>query len=77
MKIQKSWITEKENKTMKWNGERNGGRAAISQVDFWWNKSFLRDSPWSSKQFYRNVREKSIHLPMKYLVSLLFNLRVQ
>ena len=31
----------------------------------------------SSKQFYRNVREKSIHLPMKYLVSLLLNLRVQ
>ena len=50
--------------------ERNGQRATITQVDFWWNKSLLRDSSWSSEQFHGNFRERGAK---KAFTSELFN----
>ena len=57
---------------------RNWERAAISQVDFWWNKSLLWDSGESSEQFYGNSRERGAnkHSAVKYLTPLLLNLKV-
>ena len=38
--------------------KRNGERVDILQVDFWWNKSLLWDSSWSTEQFYGNFIER-------------------
>ena len=36
----------------------NGDITVISQVGFWWNKSLLWDSSWSSEKFYGKFRKR-------------------